>query len=473
MSKQSKNCQVPTPDKYVKEMLDYIGYTDNLFGKKVLENSCGEGNILVQIVSRYIFDAKTQGILKEEIVTGLEQDIVAYEVDQGKIDICIERLNKILESENIPEVKWNIKMQDFLKSKEQDVEFIIGNPPYITYHDLLQEERDFIKEKYSVCRHGRVDYCYAFIEASINSLAQTGKMVYLIPFSIFRNKFAGELRVFLKSYVTKIYDYREIKVFPGITCSTALIVCEKQPHTNEVQYKDEIQNREIFFSRVNLDATGKKWIFQMNTFGSKRFGDYFEIHNGVATLHNEAFLFCVTEKDSQYYYVHNEPIERSITLPAVSTKSSKKSTEEYRIIFPYKQEGKKISHFSAEEMQNLYPNAWKYLLQFEGKLKERKADKNAKWYEYGRTQALESIWKEKIILPMVITKATQVFIAENNAIPYAGYFITVNENADVKLTDAVRMLQSEEFYQYAKDVGTPTSISTYRISVHDICEFKF
>ncbi len=38
------NCQVQTPKKYVIDMLDYIGYDNRLYGKRVLENSCGEGN---------------------------------------------------------------------------------------------------------------------------------------------------------------------------------------------------------------------------------------------------------------------------------------------------------------------------------------------------------------------------------------------------------------------------------------------
>lgn len=35
-------------------MLDLVGYKGNVYGKKVIENSCGEGNILCAIVSQYI-----------------------------------------------------------------------------------------------------------------------------------------------------------------------------------------------------------------------------------------------------------------------------------------------------------------------------------------------------------------------------------------------------------------------------------
>lgn len=61
MARMGNNCQIPTPEKYVIQMLNLIKYKDNIFEKRVLENSCGEGNILVEIVKRYIKDARKQG----------------------------------------------------------------------------------------------------------------------------------------------------------------------------------------------------------------------------------------------------------------------------------------------------------------------------------------------------------------------------------------------------------------------------
>ena len=56
----ASNCQIPTPQKYVQQMLDYVDYSKKLYGKKVLENSCGEGNILLEVVKRYIESAKSE-----------------------------------------------------------------------------------------------------------------------------------------------------------------------------------------------------------------------------------------------------------------------------------------------------------------------------------------------------------------------------------------------------------------------------
>ena len=60
-------CQIFTPSDIVEKMLDMAGYSIHLWGKKVLENSCGDGQILVAVVKRYIEDSKKQGISKKLI----------------------------------------------------------------------------------------------------------------------------------------------------------------------------------------------------------------------------------------------------------------------------------------------------------------------------------------------------------------------------------------------------------------------
>lgn len=69
------NCQIPTPQEYVRQMLDYIDYSKNLYGKKVLENSCGKGNILLEIVTRYIKSAREENRSTDDIERGLGRDM--------------------------------------------------------------------------------------------------------------------------------------------------------------------------------------------------------------------------------------------------------------------------------------------------------------------------------------------------------------------------------------------------------------
>ena len=72
----AENCKIYTPDNWVGILLDEVGYKSNLYGKRVLENSCGTGNILRRVVERYIIDAIAQDYSLEDIKNGLEQDII-------------------------------------------------------------------------------------------------------------------------------------------------------------------------------------------------------------------------------------------------------------------------------------------------------------------------------------------------------------------------------------------------------------
>ena len=45
-AKTKEKCQIFTPDDIVETMLDHVGYIDSLYGKTILENSCGNGQFL-------------------------------------------------------------------------------------------------------------------------------------------------------------------------------------------------------------------------------------------------------------------------------------------------------------------------------------------------------------------------------------------------------------------------------------------
>lgn len=386
----ASNCQIPTPQKYVQQMLDYVDYSKKLYGKKVLENSCGEGNILLEVVKRYIESAKSEKHSAEEIKNGLNKDIEAYEIDKECIEKCKNRLNKLAASYGIEGIEWNIKNNDFLKEDVQNrYDFIIGNPPYITYHDMDDSQREFLKKSFSTCNNGRFDYCYAFIEASLKTLKNRGKMVYLVPCSIMTNKFAGDLRVKLSKYITEIYDYRTIKIFSQALTSSVIIVCENLTNKSDLKYHLVKENTIFEIERKKL--TDAKWSVTRddNNIGVK-FSDFFEVKNSVATLLNEAFIFKEYERRDGYYIIDEYKIEEELVKDAASIKSLSRGENSYKIIFPYRIEDGKRKDYSESEFEDRFPGAVRYLKQFKDKLKKRKKDKNTLWFQYGRSQAITS-----------------------------------------------------------------------------------
>lgn len=233
-----KKCQKFTPLNEVKDMLDLAGYTYGLFGKTVLEYSFGSGNYIKQIVKRYIEDALSQNIAADFISTGLATDIYGIELDRQLYNECIRELDKIVNDYRIPCVKWSFLCADTLQwTTNLRFDFIIGNPPYISYHDIDEANRKYIRQNFSTCKKGKFDYCYAFLEKGVDLLAPRGKMVQLIPSNIYKNVFADKIRKKLLPGVSTVWEYPNNQLFEDTLTSSSLLVYENRNSIRTINYR--------------------------------------------------------------------------------------------------------------------------------------------------------------------------------------------------------------------------------------------
>lgn len=469
-------CQIFTPNDIVEKMLDMAGYNIHLWGKKVLENSCGDGQVLAAVVKRYIEAAKKQRKSKKQIKEGLETDITAYDIDLELIDKCKKRLSDIATSYGIFDVCWNIKCQDFLQETiNKNYDFVIGNPPYIAYHDLDEETRKYVRKNFKTCKKGKFDYCYAFIEKSYNLLANGGALVYIIPSNMFKNVFAFELRTLIKGDIEQIYDFPNDKIFTEALVSPAIIKVVKESATDVLRYTQSVGGnvQEKIISKIDLS---KKWIFEINANQSGvRVGDYFCVSSCIATLLNEAFVVRNCKIDDEYCYTDKGKIERALIKKAVSPKNKKYKKHIEYIIFPYYYDSNGIlAHYSEQEMEEKYPCALKYLDSFRKKLDARKADSSAKWYEYGRSQALQNANKEMILISSVVSACTKAYLLSEDEIPYSGLYIIPTGN--IPLSKLLLQLNSKAFITHISKVGVCVSGQSKRITPDDIesfvCDFN-
>ena len=454
------NCKIPTPDKYVDIMLDSISYKYDLFNKRVLENSCGEGNILVKIVERYIDDAILRKYSLDSIKVGLQENICGYDTDAVALNKCRERLDGISQKYNIFDVKWNLKCSDVLSVANEKYDYILSNPPYITHHDLSESQREMLKKKYVSCREGRFDYYYAFLEHAILHLKDNGKMSFLIPNNIMKNVHAQTIREILISYVDNIIDLTKEDVFGKVVISPIILTCCMH-ETNSITIVDYSDKSKFVILKQQLS---NKWSFfvddEQNS--SDRFGDYFKVSNSVATLNNN--IFILDEKNI------NSKFESGLLFKAVSPKSIRDNKRKIAI-FPYQIIDQKVFRIKEDFFEKKYPNIYEYLRKNKGILKEKNAEKGSVWYEYGRSQALSSITQEKLLIPMVFSGQVNVSYSSQGELPYAGYYIT--KLKDVELDVACKILRSKAFESYLKKAGTKTSRNSYRISCKDIEDFRF
>lgn len=463
-------CKIFTPEKIAIELLDYLEYKKNLYGKKIMENACGDGGILKVVVKRYIEDSLSNSISEEQIKKGLENDIYGIEYDEKHYNNCKENLEKIANNYNIKDVNWNILNANTLESDfKEKFDFVVGNPPYIVYREIPNDMRKRIKQKYITCQKGKFDYCYAFIEESLISLKDGGKLGYLIPNSIFKNVFGNDLREYLKPSLTNIIDYTSNQLFKEALTSSAIIICNKNIKTDYFEYTDIVNNHSF---KILKDDLKEKWIFsiphQKKT--TKRFGDFFHAAITIATLYNKAFVIEEFEEEETYFKVGEYKLEKEVIRKAISPRKKVRDIKEM-IIFPYYYENERLHRYSEKSFMQNYPEVTRYLKQFNDKLNKRKVDKSSKWFEYGRSQALSHLNCKKLLLSTVVTNELSVYKLEEDEIPYSGIYITSKFESD--LDDAKRILESEEFLAYVHSIGINVSGESKRITAKDINEFRF
>lgn len=466
-----KKCQIFTPEKNVNEMLNWVGYNQNLYGKKVIEPSCGQGNILIRIVERYINDCLKLNYSKEEICNGLSNDIYGIEYDKLHYVKCLDNVNSILKKYDLSKVNWHIYCNDSLKVKLNiKFDYVIGNPPYISYKMLDEKTRCFVRDNFKTCSKGKFDYCYPFIERGVEFLEDGGQIAFLVPGSVFKNVFSSNLREYLKNDITEIYDYATRKLFneyatgekKKILTSSIVFILKKNGNSSTLNYYNLDEKTKNTINKCDL---GTKWIFTEVKRGKNRFGDYYKVSNSIATLYNKAY---VIKEDDELF---NDKFEKKIIKNAVSPKSIELNKKE-KIIFPYFYDKEdNLVRINEETFSKSFPNTAKHLNKYSKELSRRKSDKNISWFEYGRSQALNSMNKPKLLLSIIVTGNIKPYFLSADTIPYSGIFIIPKK--DWNLDKAKKILESKAFLTYIKSVGINASGDSYRITSKDISNYYF
>ena len=363
----------------------------------------------------------------------------------------------------LPTVKWQLFNDNALTHRyDRAFDLIIGNPPYISYKEIDEANRQFLKGNYVSCEFGKPDYCYAFIELGISLLSAKGKLVQLIPNNIYKNVFAEKLRELMKVHISAVRDYPNKKLFGKALTSVSVFLYDKNDIDDMVDYENVTDGIKFSIPRVNLS---NKWLFDPNNdekLEDIRFGDVFNASVSIATLCNKAFVLNPS-------IALEKAIETQVLRRTVSPKTLRYKKDK-QIIFPYFYNHGELKKYKNFEQS--FPNATKHLMEYYNKLDERDSDKNARWYEYGRSQALAHLNAEKLLISTIITNKVEIYHLDTETIPYSGIYITVLDDA-YTLQDAMDILTSDAFMDYVKNIGISVSGKSLRITCKDINNFRF
>lgn len=454
--------RVYTPGYLVKSILDLAHYNGaNILGKHVMENSCGDGAFLCEIVDRYCANALKNHIALDDLAIQLETYIHGIEIDPIEHEKCLKNMHLITKKYGIiSDIKWDVICADTLKVDKYNgkMDFVLGNPPYIRVHNL-NDSFDMAKE-YSFAQKGMTDLYIVFYEIGINMLNKNGVLGYITPSSFF-NSLAGKyLRKYLvqENLIEKLVDLKHYQAFQATTY-TAITILNKQHYSSELEYYQ--------FDDKNLIPYYIETLTPDDYYIAKNF--YFSTKNNLALLKRvfSSVGHCDVEVKNGYatlcddVFIGSFGFESKYVIPVIKASRG----EVKQIIYPYNSTGKLISIEELEKDQQVY----EYLLSKKDALLKRSFEdmSSTNWYAFGRSQALNDTYKDKICINTILRSSADLKIipAPAGTGVYSGLYIIGREVDFSKVSAA---LLDDEFAVYISLLGKYKSGGYYTFSSKDL-----
>lgn len=354
----------------------------------IFEPSCGEGAFL-EVVSK-----------------NKNYKIEANDINNNFISKCKEKYKNI--------TYYNNDFIGFKSNKKFDI--IIGNPPYIRIQNLSENNRNIIKTEFDNLT-GNIDIFLYFIMKSISLLNDTGKLIFIIPNSFLYNKSCSKIKnYFIENKLLEyVIDFKEKKIFQGISTYTCIIVINKS-------------NKNDFYYYSNDTSGNYTKVMYTTQIITNSLLDYINIKNGLATLCDPIFIIKEYTEDDNYVYTCDFKLEKSILKKVF--KVSKNCV--YYIIYPY---------LNGKILDNLdnYPECYKYLLKNKQLLDNRDKGKKVyeKWYAYGRKQGLNLINENRLFISSLVKDIKNSLIIKDIPLFYSGLYI---ESDIISINDLIKLL---------------------------------
>lgn len=461
--KTKKTGQVFTPKYIVEEMLDYAGYDNpSIIGKHIMDNSCGDGAFLQVVVSRYCDEAMKTGLPLPEIKRDLETYVHGIDTDEVAFKTCHENLSLTAERFGLHDVKWDLYNRSALSMKKFNgkMDFVVGNPPYVRVHNL-DSTYDEVKQ-FKFANGGMTDLYLAFFELGFKMLNNHGKLCYITPSSWLNSLAASNMRQYIlnEQNLVSLTDLGHFQAFENATTYTLISLFAMDKKDKEFDYfvfNGQTHRRE-FVDRISVDdchiksyfyLSDKKNLKMLRDIKTKGSIKYVSVKNGFATLADKVFI-------------GDDIPESNITIKVVKASTAKW----YKCLFPYDRNGKLLPpdtvmanpavkrHFESHQ---------------EDLLKGRSHD--GIYYEYGRTQALQDVWKDKIAISTLLRTEKDIKIEKVNAGEglYSGLYI-INHHG-ISFEEIKSILVTHDFAVYVSLLKKYKSGGYYTYNSKDVEEY--
>lgn len=285
----------------------------------VLEPSCGDGVFLDSLYSA--------GLIEQISM------IQAIEIESKEANKVAERYKEMKNVDVLCKDFFDFYQRNY---KNSNYDLILGNPPYIRYQYLTEEQRRIqsdILTTHGMKANKLINAWVAFVVACVQMLSENGKIAFVLPAEILQVAYAEDLRLYLSNHLQKItlITFEEL-VFPNIEQEVVVFIGEKGGEEKGIRIIE--MNNLDDFDKLDLNQNGfqklqhvkEKWTKYFVTAKEMelinqikkdtrfaRFADYGLINVGITTGNNG--YFSITDETCQKYDLEE------VTLPLIGRSS--------------------------------------------------------------------------------------------------------------------------------------------------------
>lgn len=309
---------------------------------------------------------------------------------------------------------------------------IVGNPPYIRIHNLVDHQPQavkYIQRTYDSAQFGKIDIYIVFIEKGLSLLNKKGLLGFIVPNKFMQADYGRNLRNLIASQkaLYKIIDFSHGQVFKNATTYTCLLFLSgtssdhfigsfntrdqlPQAFLNSGKY-EELPISDLPQSAWSLALSEETRIIKKLEVCGKPLPQLAELAiTGVKTGANHVFTLepvCLTQS---LYVVRPEGREEAIELEAALLRpywkaESMKRYQQYPasrlLLYPYYITNGKTTLIPETELEASYPRIWDYLNSHRSTLEKRQKSKlkGPYWYGLSFSSALQMFLASKIVTP--------------------------------------------------------------------------
>jgi hypothetical protein len=166
-----------------------------------VEPAAGDGAFFGPMVERLMGSCRKLG----RPLSDCEGSLVAYELDENSAARARAFAQRILKDGGAPSPlaerlaeSWVVTRDYLFDASSKQVDFVIGNPPYVRLEDIPEETASVYRRAYPTMR-GRADLYVAFFEAALRQLKNGGVCAFICADRWMRNQYGTELRQLITS----------------------------------------------------------------------------------------------------------------------------------------------------------------------------------------------------------------------------------------------------------------------------------